>query len=200
MKIIKKMVFVSTLVIVSFIVLYNVAIFVVSNNEELSIKVCIKIYEENKTIHNLENLCTVLSYSADYDNKIKYFDVYVNDGYADQIALEIAPNSSFHQKSYVNDYKFEYYISLLHTDRYVEFQKNYEKNVCDISTQNAFYHMLSYDLLNHEWSQEQLGCVHSMLEKDAEKNYLNDKLRFQNYCLIDIVNEAMNSTGDGTMC
>ncbi len=170
-------------VFLALILLYNASVKIISENDTLAVKVLESIYQSNKTIDDLSNLCSVLSYTTFYEEKVEYFGVLIEYGYADSIAENNYSNSKFHQNYYVNGYKFEYCIALLHLNEYDSFEKYYSENVNNLQEQNLFYNILFYELKYFDWTEAQLECLQKAIMDDVEKEYFNDELIFENNCI-----------------
>ncbi len=178
-----KKVKVVLIVFLLIIVLYNVSIKIISENDKLSVKSIISIYENDKSIDNLVNLCSVLSYKTDYEAKLEYFDIFINEGYAQKIASNEYSNSTFHQNYFINGYKFEYCLALLHMDKFEEFDAYYSNCVTNLSEQNLFYNILFYELTHHQWTEQQLLHLNKTINKDKNKEFFNEDLLFENNCI-----------------
>lgn len=170
-------------IFLSLLILYNVSFKIISENTSLSVKTLISVYENDKTVNNLVNLCSVLSYTTFYEEKVKYFDLFIENGFAVSIAENNYSNSKFHQNYYVNGYKFEYCLALLHINEYDSFQKHYSKNITNLQEQNLFYNILFYELKHFDWTDAQLKCLEKAVINDVEKDYFNDELIFENNCI-----------------
>lgn len=170
-------------VFLTLILLYNASIKIISENDTLSVKILESIYQSNKTVDNLSNLCSVLSYTTFYEEKVEYFSVLIEDGYAKSIAESNYSNSKFHQNYYVNGYKFEYCLALLHLDKYDLFEKYYFENITNLQEQNLFYNILFYELKHFEWTETQLNCLEKAVMNDVKKVYFIDQLIFENNCI-----------------